>query len=254
MIEIPFHIDDAKVKLGGLDQLLTAKQWERSAIVYAFTHRPPAQDQTGKTSGLILTYQALADHGIAGLRSAKSVGTYHDNWQAAIDADKAKPVQPGDVIEVPDMDWPPNPDSTSGTQRSIIAQARRDPTVIPKTVKALEPEARVEVARQLMDDPDIRQVARQALDQRYEDAPKPHPVEPPRPQPIDLVLLFRDLHMRMERIVQTVAGGGVIVSDAERNALLKEVEWLRAALDHTESGIRAGSLDQALRAFQEEWL
>ena len=40
-VHIPATIEEAKANLDGLGKLLTAKEWERAAIVYAFSANRP---------------------------------------------------------------------------------------------------------------------------------------------------------------------------------------------------------------------
>lgn len=127
------------------------------------------------------------------------------------------------------------------------------------TVRNLPPERQAEVARELLASPgvaervvaddDTRDTVHKALDERYEQAPKPYPIKPRRDDtPMRLIYEFRLLHQAMDRIVRMATSGTAVVNDAERDALLDEVRWLRNALDLTESGLNAGSLDQALAA------
>jgi hypothetical protein len=53
-----------------------------------------------------LSFDEFAAHGIAGLRTRKTVAAYWRGWQSAVDAKKAKAVKPGDSIEEPKMPWP----------------------------------------------------------------------------------------------------------------------------------------------------
>ncbi|GAA5175097.1 hypothetical protein GCM10023321_80410 [Pseudonocardia eucalypti] len=46
----------------------------------------------------------------SGLSDPKTVRHYRNCWQQAIDAGLAPSVKPGDRIDEPEMDWPPNPD------------------------------------------------------------------------------------------------------------------------------------------------
>lgn len=123
----------------------------------------------------------------------------------------------------------------------------------------MPPERQAEVARELLASPgvaervvaddDTRDTVHKALDERYEQAPKPYPIKPRRDDtPMRLIYEFRLLHQAMDRIVRMATSGTAVVNDAERDALLDEVRWLRNALDLTESGLNAGSLDQALAA------
>jgi hypothetical protein len=133
-------------------------------------------------------------------------------------------------------------------------------------LRNMPPERKAEVARELLNEPEVaervvhdstaRENVRRALDERYEQAPKPYPVQPAGvgSEPFELLSRFRKVHVEVDAIVQLILSGRAVVNDTERDALLKEAEWLEAAAGTIKSGLSAGSLDQALRAFQEEWL
>jgi hypothetical protein len=93
-------------RLAGIDGLLTAKQWERAAIVFAYT-----QVQTGRRNGRRPTpprmnLREFARHGYAGLTTNKSVEHYRNAWIRAIEVGQAAPVGPGDTTYLPTMPFP----------------------------------------------------------------------------------------------------------------------------------------------------
>lgn len=106
-ITIPASIDEAITSLTGLDGLLTAKEWERAAIVWAFTHEgAPGSHWSEKRSEITtLSSRDFAKLGIAGLRSDQTVRRYRQAWQAAIGAGLARETHPGQVTELPGMAW-----------------------------------------------------------------------------------------------------------------------------------------------------
>lgn len=96
--------------LTGVYSLLTARRWERAAIVFAYTavggprntkhHTPPPPK---------LNIRQFAAKGYAGLTTNKSVERYRLAWISAIDRGYAVPVDPGDIVTLPEMpfpDWP----------------------------------------------------------------------------------------------------------------------------------------------------
>lgn len=97
---IPFDIE-------GVRDLLTARRWERAAIVWAWTEpqqgRRTSSSSTGSRRYSIEEFAAL---GITGLRSSKTVGTYRQRWQDAIDFGYAMAVRPGDAVDLPKLPWP----------------------------------------------------------------------------------------------------------------------------------------------------
>lgn len=107
-IVIPATIDAAKESLAGLDGLITAKEWERAAIVYAFTRDGiPGEGGPGRQDGTstILLPSEFAALGVAGLRSDKTVRRHRKAWQDAIDAGEAEDVFPGNKVTLPNLAW-----------------------------------------------------------------------------------------------------------------------------------------------------
>lgn len=116
MIKIPTAKQLAN-RLGGLDRLLTAKEWERAAIVWAFTTndgrgRPEKMPENRHLFPLPIA--EFARLGFAGLAKRDTVATYRQRWQEAIDSGAAPSVKPGDEIELPDLPWPPTRTGTDG--------------------------------------------------------------------------------------------------------------------------------------------
>lgn len=105
-IRIPTEYELAD-RLSGVDRLLTARKWERAAIVFAFTdvggprntpnHTPPPPK---------LNIRQFAAQGYAGLTTPKAVNRYRDAWVTAIGNGWAVPVEPGDEVELPEGDFP----------------------------------------------------------------------------------------------------------------------------------------------------
>lgn len=139
-INIPVSIEDAKSSLNGLGSLLQAKEWERAAIVYAFT------GPNGPTRPRTLSLRAFADLGIVGLTNKDTVAEYRKAWESAME-DGAPAAAPGDVITVPNLPWPPGfikhgrgSHATTEEVEAGIAKAIKDNP--EKIVKALVTEAR----------------------------------------------------------------------------------------------------------------
>jgi hypothetical protein len=67
-----------------------------------------ARKLRGKNPQGQYSIEGFADLGIAGLTDRKTVRMYRRAWQAAIDAGKAKAVEPGrqQRVAVPEMEWP----------------------------------------------------------------------------------------------------------------------------------------------------
>ena len=72
-------------------QFTTAKEWQRAAIVYAFTYEgtggPSGNRNAGENSSA-LTVSEFAVLGVKGLATRDSVRNYRKNWEWAIDGDR----------------------------------------------------------------------------------------------------------------------------------------------------------------------
>lgn len=93
-------------RLAGLDGLLTAKQWERAAIVYAYTEVQVGRRNGRRPTPPRMNLREFARRGYAGLSTNKSVEHYRNAWVAAISAGHAVPVGPGDTTTLPVMRFP----------------------------------------------------------------------------------------------------------------------------------------------------
>lgn len=100
-------------------------------------------------------------------------------------------------------------------------------------------------------DPKVAREARLAIEQKYADSPKA--VTPPGPLPVhdaeDLVAEFRSLHRTVDRIVRHINEGRAVVSETTRDAILREVKWLRTALGYIEDGVASDSLSSEIAEF-----
>lgn len=109
-INIPASIEDATNRLGAVERLLVARNWERAAIVAAFVQPSTQGVGLGNTTSRVspATFAAL---GIAGLRTQDTVRLYAQRW---LDAHDNIPPQPGAEVELPEDDWPPSRTGTNG--------------------------------------------------------------------------------------------------------------------------------------------
>ena len=109
-------------RLNGLDALLTARNWERAAIVYAFTgvggprnsKQPPPPKMNIRT---------FARQGFAGLTTNKSVEHYRGAWVLAIRQGWARPAEPGQDVELPGHpfpSWPTKGEKVERTWRPLV--------------------------------------------------------------------------------------------------------------------------------------
>jgi hypothetical protein len=124
-VSIPASITEATSRLEGIDALLTAKGWERAAIVYAFTEDAQGSNQYGSSIGensSKLSLTAFADLGINGLKSRDSVRLYRTLWEEHGDPITA----PGMMVELPTIDFPPTRTGTNGVNTPEGAVKRVD--------------------------------------------------------------------------------------------------------------------------------
>ncbi|SHU94023.1 Uncharacterised protein [Mycobacteroides abscessus subsp. abscessus] len=83
--------------LKGLGELVTASEWKRSAIVWAFTE----EVGRGKSKCSQLSISEFAALEVIGLQSRNTVAKYRKAWKLAIDNGFATDVKPGDLIDLP---------------------------------------------------------------------------------------------------------------------------------------------------------
>jgi hypothetical protein len=123
-IVIPATKDDALATLSGIGSLITARKWERAAIVAAFTYDGRAA-ATYENSYLwhVAEFVSL---GIIGLTTADSVRKYRDAWSYAVEHGHARAAKPGKTVKLPDLPFPPmdhraghNPDRAKTQVRNL---------------------------------------------------------------------------------------------------------------------------------------
>ena len=118
-VTIPASVEAARAELSAVAALALAKDWERAAIVYAFTE--PQQGKRTDVQGTLdeelaaatsdspvtrFSISEFAALGIPGLSSHVTVAKYRRAWQVAMEEGRAaEPVQ-GRPVDLPDMEWP----------------------------------------------------------------------------------------------------------------------------------------------------
>lgn len=116
-IKIP-TAEELSGRLAGLERLIVARNWERAAIVSAFTRN----DGVGRPEKMLtseqfpVTVAEFAKLGFKGLGSRNTVELYRQRWTEAIVSGHACSVVPGDEVELPDLPWPPNPNPSLRTE------------------------------------------------------------------------------------------------------------------------------------------
>jgi len=144
-IHIPDTLEEAVESLNGIDNLLTAKGWERAAIVAAFVRLPDKR-----------TVDAFTARGIAGLTHEDTVRRYVLVWLAQ--SDGVYP-EPGADVELPAGPAPiTGTTSSTNTPAKAIETALRNGTLINK----LTPEQKVDVASAIL--ADAEPVEREAIE------------------------------------------------------------------------------------------
>jgi hypothetical protein len=98
---------ELRSRLSGLGVLLTARKWERAAIVYAFTEvGEVGRGRWYKPMPPKMHIRDFAAKGYAGLTTNKSVSRYRDAWVTAINNGWAVPVEPGMAVILPEQPFP----------------------------------------------------------------------------------------------------------------------------------------------------
>lgn len=256
-ITIPESVDSAAEQLGGLDRLVTAKEWERAAIVFAFTRnddkggRPTASENLTK-SREVLTIIEFAGLGITGLRTQDTVRRYRTAW-----ASTGRPTGPGMVVDLSGLgEFPPRPVMSDSGRREDLndsagwegvsgAEAQRIALRLPAMKAAIKGDAKVAAA------------ASAALDEVHTDFMKtrtrtePRHQETVREEHVDalaLMIKMRAAHRALEYVASMAQNIRGLGADDLIEAVIAEVAWIRGACDVIEAGANGGPLDAQLSA------
>lgn len=107
---IPATIEEATTNLDGIAALLTAKEWERAALVYAFTVEDGRTSPRKCLNTEALTVAKFAALKIKGLGSENTVSMYRRLFAEQVEAGTVKPTKPGMSVDLSKLpDWV-NPD------------------------------------------------------------------------------------------------------------------------------------------------
>jgi len=132
-ITIPGSIEEAETALNGLEALLTAKEWQKAAIVAAFV-KPGIR----KRQGQFMTTSQFADLRISGLQSQNTIVMYVQRW---LDAHDGIHPEPGAQVALPDIEWPVSRtgtdgyDSEQGAIDTITKIAEKHPDALTKAAE-----------------------------------------------------------------------------------------------------------------------
>jgi hypothetical protein len=170
-IYIPGTVTDLKRGLGQIEGLLTAKRWEKAAIVYAWTQpgeRGGAQSNDGNPP---LTLSAFVELGITGLRDRHQVRMYRKAWEDAateVGNDDMLRIKPGDAVDMPNLVWKEFFGEPTVEVQERVARAAivNNPEIVQQAVETF-PAIATAAVKGLAASP---VVARQGMDEAGEDA------------------------------------------------------------------------------------
>jgi hypothetical protein len=146
-IDIPITLAKARSALAGIDQLLTAKGWERAAVVYAFTRDGQGDNQHRPKRADALSFTAFAQLGIRGLTKRHVVAEYHRIWANAVEDGHAQPCAPGEQVKLPTIEYPGRQDA-AGKKR----YTEQNPSSFARHINTLPPDQRDTFVEAMTDD------------------------------------------------------------------------------------------------------
>jgi len=217
-IHIPSTLNEAVENLGAIGQIVTAREWERAAILATYVQ--PGAGQGARTSasssGGLVSATVFASHGIHGLRSKDTVLRYVENWLA----ERPRPTPGEDVILDGLPDWPPDHTAPArnitGPERreALVAQAEADGTGASKVLDiASNPKA---MAAAIKADPDVANAAMNALVERNQRDPRlAPPPQTPEGKALDAMMSGRNAASRS--IHQKIHEAAVLLEESQRN-------------------------------------
>ena len=168
MNQIPKTIEAAKATLTSIDGLVNAHQWERAALVWAFTTDEdkggrPSSARCSVTISVVTRFSitGFAQLGIKGLQSTNTVMAYRTAWKAAIEAGSPD-LKPGDAYAEPAIEWPGRQDKdgkrryTEQTPSKFADAIDRGDVAVEEFAQDLSDEAAAAIVGRLAEDrPDI---------------------------------------------------------------------------------------------------
>ena len=102
VITLPATVDEAIQSLDGIGRLITAKGWERAALIYCLTTNEGKGRPAINGRNVPFTQAEFAALGITGLTGRTAVRLYRQRWVEYGDND----IMLGDKVVLPDIDWP----------------------------------------------------------------------------------------------------------------------------------------------------
>lgn len=105
--------DELRAQLVGLGRLLTARKWERAAIVFAFTEvGEVGVGRWRKPEPPKMYIREFAAQGFSGLTTNKAVSRYRDAWVGAVSKGWTTLAEPGRSVQIPEHPFPAWPYGT----------------------------------------------------------------------------------------------------------------------------------------------
>lgn len=196
-VSIPASIEEARAALDGLGALLTAKQWERAAIVYAFTKTVGRGGNHGNDENSSLTIAGFAALGIAGLTTRDTVSLYRAAWKSAMD-DGAPDAKPGDDVELPNLPWKDHFGEQTEAVRARVARAYlANNTDALKQIIRDHADAALAIADQVVSTPAVRAAVEHRL---------ASPIEPRYAEEHERAAKRHDYHADLVKASGLIAG------------------------------------------------
>jgi len=243
-ITIPDTIDAAKESLAGLDGLITAKKWERAAVVWAFSE--PQQGRRNfdgnPTKLSIADFAALQ---IQGLTTRETVGRYWKAWQDAIDLGKAEDVFPGNRVTLPDLAWGEvyiserREEGRTGSGGTVELPQTKDPEKLrdhftqhpdsaQRIADALPPRTRSQIADQVQHQ--RTQVTQAAMSER-----NPHPEAPDASRARTIADFIGSASTNLQLALRNIPDGNL--TEDERVWLGERLGGVQELVDHISDGL-----------------
>jgi hypothetical protein len=254
---IPSTVDDAVDQLGGLHRLIQAREWERAAIVFAFTRddAPKAHRVMDRNNHERMSFREFAEQGISGLTTHVTVARYHRAW-----ATTGNPVRPGQVVNLSGLGpFPPDDQITDPDRRTYLndsAEAEGAGTQSTQQIATHLPAMKAAIKG----DSKVAAAARAALDEVHDEfvAGRPASIEPQQDNArneyadaLTLMVKLRAAHRALEHVVSMAHNIRGLGADDLREGVLAEVDWIRGACSIIETGANGGPLDEQIAEFMD---
>ena len=266
-ITIPPTIEEVKQRALGLEALYRATEWERAAIVTAFTDDSSVGGRGKRLcSETVYGVREFAELKLPGLSSTNTVQRYRDAWRDAVEMRLAQPVEPGSTVVLPEGPFPARDQHIGRLERTKPAVADQVRTAAKEFGVAADSiahtlESPTTMKAAVTADPAFRAVVREAIQKidwaEFEDR---HPIVERDAEPSAMTTFLRlQIHLRaitdnarwaIQRAQEAGQGHGGIGDDA-RDVLLARVRRARDVLDAIETSLEGHELtDEALH----EWM